>query len=120
MAADHQLRGTKPLVGRQGCYSPDVKRGHHHLGQHSRNSILVQVLGHHTSDGTLNAEPANWVARASSAFARLRQLKVWSSKALSLSTKMQVFQSIVKPILLYGIEPELCLKNTSAIFLPPK
>ena len=34
----------------------------------------------------------------------LRQAKVWSSKALSLSTKMQFFQSIVMSVLLYGGE----------------
>ena len=57
-----------------------------------------------TSDGTLDAEIAHRVASASSAFARLRQAKVWSSKALSLKSKMQFFQSIVMSILLYGGE----------------
>ena len=57
-----------------------------------------------TSDGTLDAEIAHRIASASSAFARLRRAKVWSSKALSLSTKVQFFQSIVMSVLLYGGE----------------
>ena len=55
-----------------------------------------------TSDSTLDAEIAHRIASASSAFARLRQAKVWSSKALSLSTKMQFLQSIVMSVIVWG------------------
>ena len=59
-----------------------------------------------TSDGMVNTEIAHRVAGASSAFARLHQAKVWSSKALSLSTKLQFLQTIVMTVtvLLYGGE----------------
>ena len=57
-----------------------------------------------TSDGLLDTETAHRVANASSAFARLHQAKVWSSKALSLSTKLQFLQTIVMTVLLYGGE----------------
>ena len=69
-----------------------------------------------SSDGTLDAEIAHRIASASSAFARLRQAKVWSSKALSLSAKMQFFQSIVMSVLLYGGETWTMLDNTWALF----
>ena len=48
---------------------------------------------------------AHWMLKllsASSAFVRLRQAKVWSSQALSLSTKLQFFQSTVMSVVLYG------------------
>ena len=57
-----------------------------------------------TSDGMLDREIAHRVAGASSAFARLHQAKVWSSKALSLPTKLQFLQTIVMTVLLYGGE----------------
>ncbi len=55
-----------------------------------------------TSDGMLDTEFAHRVANASSAFAMLHQAKVWSSKALSLSTKLQFLQTTVMTVLLYG------------------
>jgi len=55
-----------------------------------------------TSDGMLDTEITRTVANASSAFARLHQAKVWSSKALS--TKLQFLQAIVMTVLLYGGE----------------
>ncbi len=57
-----------------------------------------------TCDGMLDTEIAHRVASASSAFARLHQAKVWSSKALSLSTKLQFLQTIVMTVLLYSGE----------------
>lgn len=54
-------------------------------GTKSLSSIYI------ASGGTLDAEVANRVASASGAFARLRQAKVWSSKALSLSNQEAVF-----------------------------
>ena len=54
-----------------------------------------------TSDGKLDTEIAHRVASAISAFARLHQAKVWSSKALSLSSKLQFLQTIVMTVLLY-------------------
>ena len=50
----------------------------------------------------LDTEITRTVANASSAFARLHQAKVWSSKALS--TKLQFLQAIVMTVLLYGGE----------------
>jgi len=55
-----------------------------------------------TSDGMLDTEFAHRVANASSAFAMLHQANVWSSKALSLSTKLQFLQTTVMTVLLYG------------------
>ena len=57
-----------------------------------------------TSDGMLNTEINHRVASASGAFARLQQAKIWSSKALSLSTKLQFLQTIVMTVLLYSGE----------------
>ncbi len=45
-----------------------------------------------TCDGMLDTEIAHRVANASSAFVRLQKANVWSSKALSLSTKLQFLQ----------------------------
>ena len=57
-----------------------------------------------TSDGMLDTEITHRVASASGAFARLQQAKIWSSKALSLSTKLQFLQTIVMTVLLYSGE----------------
>ena len=57
-----------------------------------------------TSDGMLTTEITHRVASASGAFARLQQAKIWSSKALSLSTKLQFLQTIVMTVLLYSGE----------------
>ncbi len=43
----------------------------------------------HSPDGMLDTELARRFALASSACARLHQAKVWLSKGLSLSTKLQ-------------------------------
>ena len=57
-----------------------------------------------TPDGMLVTEIAHRVASASSAFARLHQAKIWSSKAMSLPTKLQFLQTIVMTVLLYSGE----------------
>lgn len=57
-----------------------------------------------TSDGMLDTEIAHRVASASGAIARLHQAKMWSSKALSLSTELQFLQTIVMTVLLYSGE----------------
>ena len=60
----------------------------------TRREVLREVVSQSeylgsmfTSDGMLDTEIAHGVANARSAFARLHQAKIWSSKALSLSTK---------------------------------
>ena len=57
-----------------------------------------------TSDRTLDAEIRHRVAAGNSAFQQLRQANIWSSRALTLSVKMQFFQCIVMSILLYAGE----------------
>ena len=57
-----------------------------------------------TSDGMLDTKIPHRVACASSAFARLHQAKFWSSKAWSLSTKLQNHKTIVMTMFLYGGE----------------
>jgi len=57
-----------------------------------------------TCSGMLDTEIAHRVANASSAFARLHQAKVWSLKALSLSTKFAFLHTIVMTVLFYGGE----------------
>ena len=57
-----------------------------------------------TSDATIDAEVRHRIAAASVAFVRLRKAKVWSTHALSRYTKLQLFQSIVISVLLYGAE----------------
>ena len=48
-----------------------------------------------TSDCTLDAEVKHTVAAGKSAFQQHRQANIWSSRALTLSVKMQFFQCIV-------------------------
>lgn len=50
----------------------------------------------------VDAEVTHRIPAANVAFVRLRKAKVWSSRALSRSTKLQLFQSIVISVLLYG------------------
>ena len=57
-----------------------------------------------TCDATVDAEVNHRIAAANVAFVRLRKAKVWSSRALSRFTKLQLFQSIVISVLLYGAE----------------
>jgi len=54
-----------------------------------------------TSDCTIDAEITHRVAAANSAFQQLRRANIWSSRALTLSVKMQFFQCIVMSVLLY-------------------
>ena len=73
-----------------------------------------------TSDCIIDSEIANRVASASAAFAHLHKVKVWSSKALSLTTKIQLFQAIVMSVLLYGAETWTLLNKhcaTLSVFL---
>ena len=68
-----------------------------------------QYLGNiFTSDGILDAEITHRVAAANNAFQQLRQANVWSSRALTLSVKMQLFQRIVMSVLLYCGETGCC------------
>ena len=57
-----------------------------------------------TSDCTLDAEVRHRVAAGNSAFQQLTQPNIWSSRALTLSVKMQFFQCIVMSVLLYAGE----------------
>ena len=57
-----------------------------------------------TSDATIDVEVRHGIAAATVAFVRLRKAKLWSSWALSRCTKLQLFQSIVILVLLYGAE----------------
>ena len=66
--------------------------------------VVSQLKYLRNSDGMLDTEIACRVANASSACARLHQAKVWSSKALSLSTNIHFLQTSVKTVLLYGGE----------------
>ena len=65
------------------------------------------------------AEITHMVAAASSAFQQLRQANVWSSRALTLSDKVEFFQCIVMSALLYSGETWAALKqhiSPSAVF----
>ena len=55
-----------------------------------------------TSDCTLDAKITHRVVAANSAFQQLRRANIWSSRALTLSVKMQFFQCIVMSVLLYS------------------
>ena len=57
-----------------------------------------------TSDCTLDAEITHRVVAANSAFQQLRRANIWSSRALTLSFKMQFSHCIVKSVLLYAGE----------------
>ncbi len=60
----------------------------------------VKYLGSvFASDCTLDAEITHWVAAANSAFQQLRRANIWSSRALTLSVKMQFLS-----VLLYSGE----------------
>ena len=63
-----------------------------------------QHLKKHTSDAAIDAEVRHRVAAANVAFVRVCKAKVWSSRALSRFTRLQLFQSIVISVLLYGTD----------------
>ena len=63
-----------------------------------------------TSDCTY-AEITHPAAAANSAFQQLRRVNIWSSRALTLSVKMQFFQCIVMPVLLYSGETWAVVKQ---------
>ncbi len=54
-----------------------------------------------TSNCTLDAVITHGVAAANSAVQQLRRANIWSSRALTLSVKMQFFQCIGMSVLLY-------------------
>ena len=66
-----------------------------------------------TSDCTLDAEITHRVAAANSAFQQLRRANIWSSRALTLSVKIQFFQCIVMSVsnLLYSGETWAVVKQ---------
>ncbi len=53
-----------------------------------------------TSDCTLDTKITHWIVAANSAFQQLRRANIWSSRALTLSVKVQFFQCIVMSVLL--------------------
>jgi len=65
-----------------------------------------------TSDCTLDVEITHRVAAANSAFQQLRRANIRSSRALTLSVKMQFFQCIVMSVLLYSGETWAVVKKT--------
>ena len=69
-------------------------------------------------DGMLVTETTHRVDSASSACAGLHQAKTWSSKALSLSTKLQFLQTIVMTWCCMVVKPGSYLKSisTSCLF----
>ena len=54
-----------------------------------------------SNDATVNKDIDNRLARTSSAFGRLHK-RVWQNHSLRLSTKIQVYRTVVVPTLLYG------------------
>ena len=77
----------------------------HHAARGSIRTPSLEVVSHFdylggvfTSDCTLNAEITHRVAAANSAF---EQLSIRTSRALTVSAKMQFFQCIVMSVLLY-------------------
>ena len=86
--------------------------------QRSEGSEGIEVVSHvkylgsvFTSDCTLDAEITHRVAAASSAFQQLRRANTWSSRALTLSVAMQIFQCIVMSVLLYFAETWAVVKQ---------
>ena len=63
------------------------------------------------SDCTLDAEITHQVTAANSAFQQLRRVNIWSSRALTLSVKVQFFQCIVMSVLLYSGETWAVVKQ---------
>ena len=64
-----------------------------------------------TSDCTFDAEMTYRVTAANSAFQQLRWVNIWSSRALTLLVKMQIFQCIVMSVLLYSGETWAVVKQ---------
>ena len=62
-----------------------------------------------SQDGNIRNEAGITVRKAGSAFRKLN--KVWKAQKISLSTKLKLFSSIVKPILIYGCESWRRLKE---------
>ena len=56
-----------------------------------------------TRSANVDTEVANRIAKASSAFGRLRN-NVWERKGIKLATKLKVFKAVVITTLLYGCE----------------
>ena len=67
------------------------------------------------SDATIDAEVTHRIAAATVAFVRLRKATVWSTRALSRVTELQLFQSIVMSVLLYGAETWPLLNKHCAV-----
>ena len=63
------------------------------------------------SDCTLDAEITHQVAAANSASQQLRRDNIWSSRALTLSVRMQSFQCIAMSVLLYSGETRAVMKQ---------
>ena len=56
-----------------------------------------------SNDATVSKDLDNRLSKASSSFGR-RSKRVWQSRALRLSIKIQVYRAIIVPTLLYGAE----------------
>ena len=63
------------------------------------------------SDCTSDAEITHRVAAANSAFQQSRRVNIWSSRALTLSVEMRLFQCIVMSVLLYSGDTWVVLKQ---------
>ena len=55
------------------------------------------------SDGSLHDEITNRIAKATSAFGKLRH-RLWNEVGIKLDTKIQVYKAVVLTMLLYGLE----------------
>ena len=72
--------------------------------------VLFGVCGS-SADCALDAEITHRVTAANSAFQQLRRINIWSSRALTLFVKMQVFQCVVMSVLLYSGETWAVVKQ---------
>ena len=63
-----------------------------------------------SSDATVSKDLDNCLSKASSSFGR-QSKRVWQSHSLRLSTKIQVYKTVVVPTLLYGAEAWVLLRK---------
>jgi exonuclease III len=98
---------SKTMVNSTNDTSADITMNGEKLEEVSKFKYLGATL---SKDGTSTAEVRIRIATATSAMARLSRL--WTSSAISFSTKYRLYKSLVVSILLYGCETWTLLADT--------
>ena len=90
----------QPAPGTTRKEEPEIKIDNQILKNVDAFTYLGSTL---TSNNTLDKEISSRIAKASSAFGRLRK-RVWDDRGLKIETKCAVYRAVVLSALLYGCE----------------